>query len=518
ETYRALVDHSLQGLIIFQDRRIVFANQSFAKISGYTVEELLSLSPDEVRKIIHPEDHANVWGRYQDRLAGKIVPSRYEFRGIRKNGSVRWSEMHASLIEYRGKPAIQAAILDITERVKAAEALRQRNRELALLNQISETFVSTLDLDQVLTLVLEEVRRLLGVVACSAWLIDAETDELVCRQVTDPQSEIVRGWRLAPGQGLVGWVVQHGQSLNVSDTRTEEQHFKGVDEQTGLVLRSILSVPLRAKKGVIGVIQVVDEVVSRFTPADLQLVESLAATTAIAIENARLYESAQVLHKQTQQDAETKAMLLREVNHRVKNNLAAIAGILYIEKRHAEQSSDWRAYQTLIDDLINRIEGLATVHRLLSASEWSPLPLSELVEQVIHSALQTLPPDKHVLTDVSASSIQVTPKQANNLAMVINELTTNIVKYALPERETIRITIHITLEDETILFEFRDDGPGFPVEVLDLEHWNVGMYLVQNIVCGDLRGEITLFNDNGAVITIRFPASVEVNNNERIKK
>ena len=59
------------------------------------------------------------------------------------------------------------------------------------------------------------------------------------------------------------------------------------------------------------------------------------------------------------------------------------------------------------------------------------------------------------------------------------------------------------------VFEFRDDGPGFPVDVLDFEHWNVGMYLVQNIVCRDLRGEMTLFNDNGAVITIRFPASVE---------
>jgi two-component sensor histidine kinase len=272
---------------------------------------------------------------------------------------------------------------------------------------------------------------------------------------------------------------------------------------------------LRAKKGVIGVIQVVDEVKNRFTKADLQLMESLATTAAIAIENAQLYEAAQEMQKQTQRDAETKAMLLKEVNHRVKNNLAAIAGILYIEKRHAEQSSDWRTYQTLIEDLINRIEGLATVHRLLSASEWSPLPLSELAEQVIHSALQTLPPDKQVVTIVFPSPVQVTPRQANNLAMVINELTTNIIKYALPERETVRITIDIKLEDETVVFEFRDDGPGFPVEVLASEQWNVGMYLVQNIVRGDLRGEINLFNDNGAVTTICFPTSAETKSNER---
>ncbi len=129
ETYRVVVEQSLQGLIIIQEFRIVFANTAFAEISGYTVEELLSLSPDQVRALIHPEDQPLVWGRFRDRMEGKLVPPRYEYRGIRKDGTVRWLEMVASRIEYRGKSAIHGAIADITRRKHAEKALRESEEQ-----------------------------------------------------------------------------------------------------------------------------------------------------------------------------------------------------------------------------------------------------------------------------------------------------------------------------------------------------------------------------------------------------
>ncbi|MGD1997230.1 MAG: PAS domain S-box protein, partial [Anaerolineae bacterium] len=124
EKYRTLVEQSLQGLIIVQNSRIVFANPAFAEISGYTVDELLSLSPEEVRDLVHREDQPLVWGRLSERLEGEPVPPRYEYRGIRKDGSVRWLEMFADRIEYMGKPAVQGAFMDVTERKWAEERLR----------------------------------------------------------------------------------------------------------------------------------------------------------------------------------------------------------------------------------------------------------------------------------------------------------------------------------------------------------------------------------------------------------
>jgi two-component system cell cycle sensor histidine kinase/response regulator CckA len=122
--YKDLTEQSLQGFLIIQEFRIVFANRTFAEISGYTVEELYSLSPEEVKAMIHPEDQALVWGHFQSHLEGKPVPPHYEYRGIRKDGAVLWLEMFASRIEHRGKPAIQGEIVDITEPKQTEEELR----------------------------------------------------------------------------------------------------------------------------------------------------------------------------------------------------------------------------------------------------------------------------------------------------------------------------------------------------------------------------------------------------------
>jgi PAS domain S-box-containing protein len=124
DKYRALVERSLQGILIVQNFRIVYANERCAEIIGYPVEELLSLPTEKVVALVHPEDQALVWGRFKDRLEGKDVPPHYEYRGIRKDGSTRWLEMFSSLIEYLGKPAVLAALVDRTGRKRLEEILR----------------------------------------------------------------------------------------------------------------------------------------------------------------------------------------------------------------------------------------------------------------------------------------------------------------------------------------------------------------------------------------------------------
>jgi two-component sensor histidine kinase len=222
---------------------------------------------------------------------------------------------------------------------------------------------------------------------------------------------------------------------------------------------------------------------------------------AITIENARL-------HEQTRQDAETKAMLLNEVNHRVKNNLTAIVGLLYTELEHKKMKNE-ATCQSIIRDLINRIQGLATAHSLLSAAEWRPLLLSDLTKRVIHVAFQSLPAQKRIRIEVverSSTPIQITPKQASSLALVVNELATNTIKHGLPQEDISQVTLRVEVADETITLEYRDDGPGYPMEILEQAAYNVGLYLVKNIVCSDLRGTLNLHNDGGAVATIQFKA------------
>ena len=122
--YRVLVENSLQGIMISQGfpPRVVFANASMGKMTGYSLKEFLSLSPSEVVALIYTVDRKEFFDRFKDRLEGKQAESTYEFRGVRKDGSIVWLEAYASLIEYNGQPAVQATFLNISDRKKIEEA------------------------------------------------------------------------------------------------------------------------------------------------------------------------------------------------------------------------------------------------------------------------------------------------------------------------------------------------------------------------------------------------------------
>jgi two-component sensor histidine kinase len=197
-------------------------------------------------------------------------------------------------------------------------------------------------------------------------------------------------------------------------------------------------------------------------------------------------------------------MLVHEINHRVKNNLSSIIGLLYSEQRYA-RTEDTASYQTLLQDLIGRIQGMAQVHAMLSDIEWLPLPLDQLTRRMVTTALQILPQHISVAVDITPTSISVPPKQATNMALVINELTTNTIKYALAGRSSAKITVRITLEDDdTVCFEFHNDGADYPEEVLTGDRRSLGLYLIETLVKRGLGGTLTLRNDYGPVTVIRF--------------
>jgi PAS domain S-box-containing protein len=160
--YQALVEQSLQGLVVIQDFRIVFANPALGDILGYSVEELLSLSSEKVQELVHPDDRKAVWERFKERLESKGEPARYEFKAIKKDGTASWLEMLASRIEYRGGPAVQAIFLDITERKRAEQALRESEERYRLHFEHVNDCIYSYDSNYCVTSVSPSVERLLG--------------------------------------------------------------------------------------------------------------------------------------------------------------------------------------------------------------------------------------------------------------------------------------------------------------------------------------------------------------------
>jgi diguanylate cyclase (GGDEF)-like protein/PAS domain S-box-containing protein/putative nucleotidyltransferase with HDIG domain len=123
--YRLLVEQSLLGILILQDAHIVYMNNFMVEKSGYSVDEAKSLSTEQLRGLIHPDDYDAVWGRMFSRLRGNPELARNEYRFVARDGSMYWADVHTSLIEYLGRPAIQMFIADSTERKRAEEALRE---------------------------------------------------------------------------------------------------------------------------------------------------------------------------------------------------------------------------------------------------------------------------------------------------------------------------------------------------------------------------------------------------------
>jgi two-component system, cell cycle sensor histidine kinase and response regulator CckA len=148
EKYRMLVENSLQGVAIIQDERNVFCNSAYAKMSGYSIEELLALSALEMGNMYHPDDRPFVWKRYQDRMAGKEVAPHYECRTFRKDGTLLWLEVHSSLTEYNGKLATQLLYLDITERKQAENALRESEERFRLIAETIDEIFWIFDLEK----------------------------------------------------------------------------------------------------------------------------------------------------------------------------------------------------------------------------------------------------------------------------------------------------------------------------------------------------------------------------------
>ena len=163
--YRALVEQSLQGIVIAQGPpppRIVFANSTMAEILGYTPDELTSLSPKETEGLVHPEDRAMSFGRFSDRLQGKPAPPRYEVRGIRKDGEVRWLDFSSNRIEYQGQPAVQATFVDITERKRSEEVLRRIETQYRAVVEGQRELICRYRVDGTFTFVNEAYCRYFG--------------------------------------------------------------------------------------------------------------------------------------------------------------------------------------------------------------------------------------------------------------------------------------------------------------------------------------------------------------------
>ena len=182
-----------------------------------------------------------------------------------------------------GRPPTPAEYRELIE--------KQKRLELAL--EISKQFNNTLDVNKLMRTILDEVALVLNAEACSFWMKDGVTKENVCHSSVGPVKDKITGMRLKKGQGIVGWVIDNKEKAVVFDVTLDNRFLKNVDEKTRFDTKSILCVPLIVNQNCVGAISLLNKKTpdGRFNQADLEMLELLAMSGAIAVKNAQLFQS-----------------------------------------------------------------------------------------------------------------------------------------------------------------------------------------------------------------------------------
>lgn len=215
------------------------------------------------------------------------------------------------------------------ERDKSLEELQQNNRRLLLLNRVAQLLTSTLDLDQVIQQLVRTISELLDTEGSSVWLWDeGHTNSLICVGIYSHGQNITPDsiLQLKPGQGIAGWVVQHGKSAQTSNVKADARFTRDVDDSTGFETQSLLAVPLQAHDATIGVLELVNKRYEPFNESDCVIAETLAASAAIAIQNARLMKDTRQHRDELQARNEELDAFAHTVAHDLKNPLTLVVG------------------------------------------------------------------------------------------------------------------------------------------------------------------------------------------------
>jgi diguanylate cyclase (GGDEF)-like protein len=181
--------------------------------------------------------------------------------------------------------------MDINSGDDLAKLIERRNNELASMIEIGKALTSSLEVHAVLEMIMKQVDRLIKPKAWSLLLVDEASSELKFEIAVSPVAEKLKGITLKQGEGIAGWVAQHGVPLLIPDVREDLRFATQFDEQLSFKTRSIIAVPLKIHERVIGVIELInsyEELI--FDDVDQSILTAIADFAAIALVNARNFD------------------------------------------------------------------------------------------------------------------------------------------------------------------------------------------------------------------------------------
>ncbi|MBW4523385.1 MAG: AAA family ATPase [Scytolyngbya sp. HA4215-MV1] len=437
-------------------------------------------------------------------------------------------EAHTELFQQAGVP--KAIVTDpkaslITTTSTHAEAL-----DLAMVIKASQALAGELNIEKLLKQLLTLVLQNAGAQTGTLLLATNETLQIEATGTADPaeialQPSIPLAATTQVPIALIQYVARKQEPLILADA-SQEARFAADDYIQLQQPKSVLCLPIQGHGKLIGLLYLENNLTTdAFTPERIAILQVLTAQAAIALENARLYEQltidAQSLEannralqqevsdrtraeEQLRQSLSEREVLLKEIHHRVKNNLQIISSLLQLQAQSVTDAST----VAILQESQHRIESMSLIHKkLYASSDFGEIDLADYIPSLsshLLASYQIIP--GHVTLHMDVASVRLNIDQAIPCGLIVNELVSNALKYAFPDdrKGTIQIHLHLAADNQVEII-IQDNGIGLP-EAVNWEYaQSLGLSLVHDLVVEQLEGCMTVERQGGTTFTLRFP-------------
>lgn len=210
--------------------------------------------------------------------------------------------------------------------------------------------------------------------------------------------------------------------------------------------------------------------------------------------------------RQKEKELSVQEAIIREIHHRVKNNLQTIASLLRMQARRSGEA----AVKDALAESVNRIQGIAALHQLLSRQGTQPVNLHDLASEILDLlAASALPPEFRLERRFTGDAFLLPPSRCTSLALVVNELLLNAIEHAFSGRDHGCVGLDVRMEESRTTLTVSDDGVGLPEGFSPEKARSLGLHIVRAMVEEDLGGKITFTGKNGTQVKIELPRREE---------
>jgi PAS domain S-box-containing protein len=445
--FRMLAEKSPNMIFINKKGRVVYVNQKCEEVMGYRREEFYS--PDfDVITLVAPESVGIIRTNLQKHMKGKDLPP-YEYSLLTKTGKKIDSIITTKLISYGGEIAILGIITDITDRKQAEQALRKSEEKYRHLVENTNEVLYATDENGIITYISPVAKLLSGYnpseIIGKHFLkfIFKDDVEYIQKQFNKRVSGIheVSECRFVTKSGDLKWIRSSGRSILLND------RFLGL-------------------QGVIA-----------------DITEQKRAEDKI---KASLRE---------------KEAMMREIHHRVKNNLQIVSSLLRLQSRAIKS----KTFKETFEIAQNRIKSMALIHEVLYLSEnLERVNFSDYIKRITsHLFAMFSRKAKNIHLELDVGEFYLDIDKAIPCGLIINELVSNAYKHAFPDGNTgqIQVSLHNRLDMYTMIV--KDTGVGFPVDVSFGDTETLGLQLVQDLI-KQIDGTLEMSCAGGTTFKITF--------------